>query len=385
MIKIRVLVVDDSVVVRQLVSNVLSEDPDIEVVGVAANGRIALAKIEQVNPDVVTLDIEMPVLDGLATLKELRKSHPRLPVIMFSTLTARGGTATLNALSLGASDYVTKPSNVGQLSEAMAQIRDALNPKIKALCAKVLGGHVSGIVAPRKAILPKLGEPQRLSRAGGRPGNHPVEVVTVGVSTGGPNALAEMIPQLPVDLPVPVLIVQHMPPLFTKLLADRLAGLSGLDVREGVDGAVVEPGTVWLAPGDHHMVVRREADTVRLALNQDPPENSCRPAADPLFCSVAEAYGPGTLAVVMTGMGRDGFQGCVHVRHGGGQIVVQDEATSVVWGMPGFVAEADMADRVVPLDRIADVIVSRVRLNRARPFGRGGDAALRSMAGGPCR
>lgn len=385
MIKIRVLVVDDSVVVRQLVSNVLSEDPDIEVVGVAANGRIALAKIEQVNPDVVTLDIEMPVLDGLATLKELRKSHPRLPVIMFSTLTARGGTATLNALSLGASDYVTKPSNVGQLSEAMAQIRDALNPKIKALCAKVLGGHVSGIVAPRKAILPKLGEPQRLSRAGGRPGNHPVEVVTVGVSTGGPNALAQMIPQLPVDLPVPVLIVQHMPPLFTKLLADRLAGLSSLDVREGVDGAVVEPGTVWLAPGDHHMVVRREADTVRLALNQDPPENSCRPAADPLFCSVAKAYGPGTLAVVMTGMGRDGFQGCVHVRHGGGQIVVQDEATSVVWGMPGFVAEADMADRVVPLDRIADVIVSRVRLNRARPFGRGGDAALRSMAGGPCR
>ena len=175
MIKIRVLVVDDSVVVRQLVSNVLSEDPDIEVVGVAANGRIALAKIEQVNPDVVTLDIEMPVLDGLATLKELRKSHPRLPVIMFSTLTARGGTATLNALSLGASDYVTKPSNVGQLSEAMAQIRDALNPKIKALCAKVLGGHVSGIVAPRKSVLQKLGEPHRLSRPAGRPGVRVVE------------------------------------------------------------------------------------------------------------------------------------------------------------------------------------------------------------------
>lgn len=385
MLKIRVLVVDDSVVVRQLVSKVLSKDPEIEVVGVAANGRIALAKIEQVNPDVVTLDIEMPVLDGLATLKELRKLYPRLPVIMFSTLTARGGAATLDALSLGANDYVTKPSNVGRLSDAMEQIRDALNPKIKALCAKVLGGHVTGIVAPRKAILPNLGAPQRLSRAAGLLGNHPVEVVTVGVSTGGPNALAQVIPQLPVDLPVPVLIVQHMPPLFTKLLADRLAGLASLDVREGVDGAVVEPGTVWLAPGDRHMVVRREAGTVRLALNQDPPENSCRPAADQLFCSVAKAYGPGTLAVVMTGMGRDGFQGCVHVKHGGGQIVVQDEATSVVWGMPGFVAQADMADRVVPLDRIADVIISRVRLNRARPFGCGGDAARRRMAGGTCR
>lgn len=385
MLKIRVLVVDDSVVVRQLVSNILSEDPELEVVGVAANGRIALSKIEQVNPDVVTLDIEMPVLDGLATLKELRKTHPRLPVIMFSTLTARGGAATLDALSLGANDYVTKPSNVGRVSEAMEQIRATLNPKIKALCAKVLGGHVAGITAPRKAILPNLGAPQRFRRPRGRPENCPVEVVTVGVSTGGPNALATVIPQFPADLPVPVLIVQHMPALFTQLLAQRLTRLASLDVREGVDGAVVEPGTVWLAPGDHHMVVRREAGTVRLAVNQEPPENSCRPAADPLFRSVAEAYGPGTLAVVMTGMGRDGFQGCEHVRHRGGQIVVQDEATSVVWGMPGFVAQADMADRVVPLERIADVIISRVRLNRAHPFGRGGAATPRSMVGETCR
>ncbi len=220
MSRIRVLVVDDSVVVRRLVSNVLGADADIDVVGVAANGHIALAKISQLNPDLVTLDIEMPVLDGLGTLKQLRKTRPTLPVIMFSTLTARGAGATLDALSAGANDYVTKPGKAGDLASAMQQVRSQLVPKVKALCARVLAhGRHDAVALPTasKRVLPVARRRTRTKPILAQP----VAVVAIGVSTGGPNALAQMLPQLPGDLPVPVLIVQHMPPLFTKMLAQR--------------------------------------------------------------------------------------------------------------------------------------------------------------------
>jgi two-component system chemotaxis response regulator CheB len=343
--KIRVLVVDDAVVFRRLVAQELSADPAIEVVGTAANGRIALAKLPQLNPDLVILDIEMPELDGLATLREIRKTHPRLPVIMFSALTERGAVATLDALALGATDYFAKPTGAGGPQASLAVIREELIPEIKALCGRA--------AAPAVAVDPVDGPAVRSDTR--------VEVVAVGTSTGGPNALADLFAGLPADLPVPVVIVQHMPPMFTRLLAERLAAQSGLRVEEGRAGGVLRPGHAWVAPGGYHMAVARDGVETRVVLHQDPPENSCRPAADVLFRSVARAFGPAALAVVLTGMGQDGLRGCQAIREAGGRVIAQDEATSVVWGMPGFVARAGLADRVLPLAMIAPEVVRRVR------------------------
>jgi two-component system chemotaxis response regulator CheB len=338
----------------------------LEVVGAAANGRIGLAKIPQVNPDLVTLDVEMPEMDGLQTLAELRKIYPRLPVIMFSTLTARGAVATLDALSLGASDYVTKPANVGSVAVGMQRIREDLIPKIKALCPGIAGIEQPPLPSLRP-LRPENPTPPRPGSSVGHAIHSPerrVDIVAIGVSTGGPNALAELLPRLPADFPVPVVIVQHMPPLFTKLLAERLAAKSAIQVNEGVAGALLQPGRAWVAPGDFHMVVARDAAAVRLQMHQGPPENSCRPAVDVLFRSVAKLYGTGALAVVLTGMGQDGLRGCEEIREAGGQILAQDEASSVVWGMPGFVARAGLADKILPLEQIASEITRRVRESR---------------------
>jgi len=357
---IRVLVVDDAVVVRKLVTEALSSDPEIEVVGSAANGRIAIAKLSQVNPDIVTMDIEMPDMNGLEALKELRKTHPSLPVIMFSTLTERGASATLEALALGATDYVTKPSNVGSVAAAQQRIRDELIPKIKVLCGRTGGLGTTALVAsagtngpaPRKVRVAPVSDRR-------------IDIVAIGVSTGGPNALTALLPELAADFPVPIVIVQHMPPVFTKLLADRIRAASRLNVHEGAAGGMVERGHVWIAPGGYHMVVRRERDGVRLVLNQDPPENSCRPAVDTLFRSVAEVYGARALGVILTGMGQDGLRGCWDFADQGAQILAQDEASSVVWGMPGFVAQAGLAERVLPLREIAGEITRRARVGRS--------------------
>ena len=356
--KIRILVVDDSVVVRRMVSDTLAADPELEIAGTAANGKIALAKIPQVNPDVVILDVEMPELDGIGTLVGIRKSLPSLPVIMYSTLTQRGAEATLDALSKGATDYVTKPSNVGSAAQGLECIRTQLIPKIKAICTRVLVPHPSSPSAAAvasKTIPPCLAFPRREER---------IDIVAIGVSTGGPNALASLIPTFPHNFPVPVVIVQHMPPLFTRLLAERLAAKSQIGVEEGYAGAVLEPGRAWLAPGDYHMVVENDHDQVTLRTHQGPPENSCRPAVDVLFRSVADVYQSRTLAVEMTGMGQDGLRGCEHIRELGGQILAQDQATSVVWGMPGFVANAGLADKVLPLDELGMEIIRRVQIGR---------------------
>jgi two-component system chemotaxis response regulator CheB len=355
--KLRVLIVDDSIVIRRILSEALSQDPDLDVF-TAPNGRIALAKLTQVNPDAVTLDMEMPDLDGIGTLRELRKTHPRLPVVMFSTLTAKGAVSTLEALAAGASDYVTKPSNVGGVTEAIDRIKGELIPKVKALCVRGAPASAAG-AAQAKANIPACPLPRRPF------GGH-VDIVAIGVSTGGPNALAEVLPALARDFPVPIVIVQHMPPIFTKLLADRLAAQCKFPVLEGAEGMLVEPGSVYIAPGGFHMTVERRGATSRLSTNVDPPENSCRPAVDVLFRSVAAQFGPSALAVVMTGMGSDGLRGCEQVKAAGGHIVVQDEGTSVVWGMPGFVSRAGLADRVLPLHGIAPEISSRVMGPSAR-------------------
>ena len=363
--KIKVLVVDDSVVIRRMVADALAADPALEVVGVAANGRIALSKIPQVNPDLITLDIEMPEMDGLEALHELRKTYPKLPVIMFSTLTERGAAATLDALAHGANDYVTKPSNVGSATAALERIREQLIPKIKAHCPLASPPSVGPATAgPRPAAAAPKVWPKLETRHPGAP----TEIIAIGVSTGGPNALAEVIPQLPASLPVPVVIVQHMPPIFTKLLAERLASKSQIRVEEGRPGEILEPGSAWVAPGDFHMAVQRSKTGVQLITHRDPPENSCRPSVDVLFRSVAEVYGPGALGVVMTGMGQDGLRGSERIREVGGCVLAQDEATSIVWGMPGFVAQAGLAEKVLPLDRIAAEMMLRV--SESRPGGR---------------
>jgi two-component system chemotaxis response regulator CheB len=366
--KIRVLIVDDAVVIRKLVSDALAADPELEIVGTAANGRIALQKIPQCNPDVITLDVEMPEMDGLETLRQLRPEYPKLPVIMFSTLTERGAQVTLDALSLGASDYVTKPANVGGLTESLQRIRDELIPRIKALCRRP-------IFAPATPELAAPAEPYRgagaaMARAVSssvRPGGGPIDLLVIGVSTGGPNALAAMLPQIKADLPVPVLIVQHMPAMFTKLLAERLNSQCKLRCREAVEGDVIQPGVIYIAPGDFHMTIQRRGVTPTIALNQDPPENSCRPAVDVLFRSAASLYGPHLLGVVLTGMGQDGLRGCEDIAERGGRIFVQDEASSVVWGMPGFVARAGLAQKVLPLESMAVEIVRAI--DQSRPGG----------------
>jgi len=356
--KIRVLIVDDAVVVRRMLTEVLSSDPALEVVGAAANGRIALSKIPQVNPDIVTLDIEMPEMDGLQTLAAIRKTHPLLPVIMFSTETQRGAAATLDALRLGANDYVTKPANVGSIAEGIQRLRDQLIPKVKLFCGRSGSLEIRGYT-PQPVRTSCSTPTERVRPAGQR-----VEVLAIGVSTGGPNALAKLLPALPADFPIPVVIVQHMPPVFTRLLSERLAAQSAIDVVEGTAGDALQAGKAWLAPGDFHMVVTKDPRGPRIRLNQGPPENSCRPAVDVLFRSVAEVYGPTALAVVLTGMGQDGLRGCECIREAGGQVLAQDEASSVVWGMPGFVARAGLADKVLPLDQVAADILNRVRKGR---------------------
>ncbi|MFN0165195.1 MAG: chemotaxis response regulator protein-glutamate methylesterase [Bryobacteraceae bacterium] len=340
--KARILVVDDSVVVRRTVSDELARDPALEVVGTAANGKIALAKIPQVNPDIVILDVGMPEMDGLETLVHIRKSYPKLPVIMFSSLTERGAIITLEALSLGASDYFAKPSNSVGLDASLKVIREELVPSIKALCR--IGSPVS--TPPRLATRPVA--------------NGKIEVVAIATSTGGPNALTEIFRTIPASFPLPFVIVQHMPPMFTKLLAERMSAQCPIRFHEAVPGDVLKPGQAWIAPGNFHMTVSRVGLQVQVQTNQNPPENSCRPAADVLFRSVAETFGPAALCVVLTGMGRDGLRGCETICEAGGQVIAQDEATSVVWGMPGFVTRAGLASTILPLSQIAGEINRRV-------------------------
>jgi two-component system chemotaxis response regulator CheB len=344
--KIRVLVVDDSVVIRRLVCHALEEDPGLEVVGVAANGQIALSRIPQVNPDVITLDIEMPEMDGLEMLRELRRRDRAIPVVMFSTMTERGASATFEALSLGADDYVTKASNAGSLDVSLANLRQELIPKIRQFF--------------------EIARPEPALPAPSRGGAAPVAVrlqrraVAIGVSTGGPAALAKVVPQFPADFPLPIFVVQHMPPLFTRLLAERLDSLTPLAVHEGADGEIPSSGHIYIAPGDQHMRLVNSVRGPVIALDQGPPLNSCRPAADALFSSLADVYGPAVIAAVLTGMGHDGMNGAQQLAARGACILAQDEETSVVWGMPGAVVGAGVANEILPLAGVVPAILREV-------------------------
>jgi len=352
--KAKVLVVDDAMLIRRIVTDVLAADPSIEVVGEAANGRIALQKIAQLSPDLVTLDIEMPEMDGIQTLKEIRKIYPRLSVIMFSALTERGAADTLEALHHGASDYVTKPASAAGRATAQQRIREDLVPKIKSLCRLATPGQA--FAAKRDAVAPVAPRPFALRPVGPA---ITADIVVIAVSTGGPTALAEVLSHLPADFPAPIMLVQHMPQMFTRFLAERLNAQTPLAVMEAVDGQAVRPGVVYVAPGDFHLTVKRRNGAVVSVLDQEPHQNSHRPAADVLFRSVAEAYGPRGLALVLTGMGQDGLRGSEEITRAGGRVLVQDEATSVVWEMPGLVAGAGLADAVLPLGQLAGELQRR--------------------------
>lgn len=352
---IRILVVDDSALHRKMLCAALSGDAAIEVAGVAADGRIALSKMQQLHPDLITLDIEMPGWNGLETLVEIRKLDPKLPVIMFSSFTEHGAAATLEALARGASDYAAKPAQAASFDEAKERVRADLIPKIKALCPQLVS---SSIARPTQQS-----SPARI-RASGAP-RPSVEVLAVGASTGGPNALAALLANFPADFPVPILIVQHMPPIFTRLLAERLSKSSQIHVCEGETGKILGPGTAWIAPGGDHMIVERQGAEVRLEINREAPENSCRPSVDVMFRSVAQVYGAHALSVVMTGMGSDGVRGAQQLCEAGGEVIVQDEASSVVWGMPGLVAAAGHASGIYSLENLGPEILRRVMSRRS--------------------
>lgn len=338
----RVLFVDDSALTRQLVGDALASAPGIELAGTAANGRIALGKVDQLHPDIVVLDVEMPDMDGISTLQELRRRHPRIPVIMFSALTERGAVATLDALAAGAVDYVTKPST-SSAEEARRVIRDELGMRIRAILGE--DGFTDADPSPRAEAR---------------------SIIAVGASTGGPDAVARLLVGLPADLALPVVVVQHMPPIFTRLFCRRLARAVPLPVREAEDRAPVEPGTVYLAPGGHQTAVTADDGELRFRVWEGRPENSCRPSVDVLFRSVARACGRDSLAVVLTGMGRDGITGAAAIRQAGGCIFAQDRSSSVVWGMPGLVVQSGLAERVHDPEGLAHEIVAWLRTREAR-------------------
>jgi len=329
----RVLVVDDSAVVRRLLTSVLEEDPALEVAGSVPHGGLAVESIPLVRPDLVVLDVEMPEMDGLAALKVMRARHPDLKVVMFSVRTERGAEATLDALALGAVDYVTKPKGAFGREEALRVLREELVPKIKAIC----GGAVATEKAPRAPVRAHAGPP---------------DVVAVAASTGGPEAIRRLLGALPRDLDVPLLVAQHMPPVFTRRFADRLAARTGLAVAEASHGVRVQDGLVWIAPGGLHLEVRG-AD-----LSTSDEKDLHRPSADRLFRSVAAAHGPRALAVVLTGMGSDGLAGSAAIHAAGGRVFAQCRKSSVVWGMPGLVVEAGLAERVATPEELAAAIAA---------------------------
>ena len=354
--KIKVLVVDDAAVFRQSVSSVLNADTDIYVVGSAPNGKIAMAKIEQFNPDVVTLDIEMPEMDGLETLKNIKIKFPHIGVIMFSVHTERGAKQTIEALSLGAFDFVTKPSGTGSFSASMNRIKEELVPLIKEFWAKTNRKSDNRVVIPK----PVIRKPVTPSMPGGLKIKIKKDAIAIGVSTGGPNALAEIIPKFPAHIGIPIFIVQHMPPIFTKQLADRLNSKSNLTVVESKDNEIIKPDHVYIAPGNYHMEVKdRNAEKI-ISLNQGPLENSCRPAVDVLFRSVARLYGKKSLGVILTGMGKDGFLGSEMMKQNGSYILAQDQESSVVWGMPRFIVEGGISDEVISLNEMTNAILSNI-------------------------
>ena len=356
---IRVLVVDDSAVVRGLLSRLIGEQPDLEVAATAANGQMALNAVAERSVDVVVLDIEMPVMDGLTALPRLLSADPNLRIIIASTLSTPGAAVTMRALAAGAADYVAKPSasrEITQAESANSDFRRDLVTKIRGLgeAGRRRRGGIAFTPALLVASTLKSAPAPALALRPLRP-TRP-DVIVIGSSTGGPQALSALIGDLGRHLTQPVLIAQHMPPTFTTILAEHLARVCNRPCAEGRDGETIQPGRIYVAPGDHHMTAAADGRRRLIRINRDAPENFCRPAVDALFRSAARAYGAATLAVVLTGIGADGTRGGREIVEAEGTLLAQDEASSVVWGMPGSVARAGLCSAVLPLPALAQQI-----------------------------
>lgn len=346
--QIHVLVVDDSVVVRGLLTRALQSDPEIVVSATAGNGSSALTILKKQTFDAVVMDVEMPILDGLETLKILQKEYPKLPVIMASTLTSRGAATTIQALANGASGCIEKPQ-ANSASEAMKIVADQLIPLVKNLCPHKSRPYAAVTQTPRSSSQARPAA-VRAANVGfsGRP-----QAVVIGSSTGGPQALSRVMKSLSEQVTLPIFIVQHMPAAFTPMLAEHLARDARRPAQEGRDGEPIHSGHIYVAPGNYHMYLEREGTHIVTRLNQAEQEHFCRPSVNPLYRSAAEIYGNRLLAVMLTGMGDDGIEGAHEIVSRGGYMLAQDEATSVVWGMPGAIAKANLADEVLNLDEIS--------------------------------
>ena len=362
--KLRVLVVDDTIVYRKIISDILTAIPGVEVVGTANNGKIAVSKIQTLRPDLVTLDVEMPEMNGLEVLEAIGDKSGNTGVVMLSTLTTRGGDITIRALELGAFDFVPKPQS-GSMQENLAAVRNRLVPIIEAFKRRM---EIRAILHKGKGrpLDTRIPAPTGLRKT--VPARRPVrntksEIITLGISTGGPNALARMMPEIPADIGVPILIVQHMPPVFTASLAKSLDAKCAIRVKEAEHGEAVFPNVAYIAPGGSQMRVAGAADgrTRIIEITDAPPENSCKPSADYLFRSVSRHYVGRATGVIMTGMGSDGFRGLEELKENGAHIIAQDEASCTVYGMPRKPIETGLADVIAPLSEIAAAITRSVR------------------------
>jgi len=371
---LRVLVVDDTIVYRKAVSDIIEEIPGVELAGVAHNGKIALAKIQSLKPDILTLDIEMPQMNGIEVLQEIQKNRLGVGAIMLSTLTAEGSEMTMRALELGAFDFILKPQSKNQI-EGKKEIRASLEPILKAFARSRFNPALKNRSGRIGSSVPLTGKPSATGAVAESSTHRPAlirtpairrsksEIVAIGISTGGPNALNQMLPKLPGDLGVPVLIVQHMPPVFTKSLAASLDKKCQLTVKEAENGENILPNVAYIAPGGKQMklVAGTDGQNRRIKITDDPPENSCKPSVDYLFRSVADYYVGRATAVIMTGMGSDGTKGLAELKDKSAHIIGQDESSCIVYGMPKAPAELGYLNVVAPLGRIADEIIKSVK------------------------
>ncbi|MEA1967994.1 MAG: chemotaxis-specific protein-glutamate methyltransferase CheB [Thermodesulfobacteriota bacterium] len=378
---LKTLVVDDTIFYRKLLSNLIEEMKGIDLMGVASNGKIAMQKIELSAPDLVLMDVAMPVMDGIEALEKIMANHPGVDVIMVSGVDREAAGLTVKALEIGAMDFVSKPKAASP-DAAVAELKVELTPLVALAKTRKYSREAQRLSGNKTAGTPVTEKFRNIERSSGVVRAKPesmlkistrnkkdipkIDLVAIGVSTGGPNALKQIIPKISKDLPVPILTVQHMPPMFTATLAESLDNVSSISVVEGKAEQSVENGVMYIAPGGRHMVIRKGGNSgIKLGLVDTPPVHNCRPAVDVLFRSIGMVFGGNVLTVILTGMGNDGKSGVAAIRRKGGYSLVQDKKTCVVWGMPGAVVEANEADEIAAQDQIADRIMEIVKKGRS--------------------
>ena len=358
--KIKVMIADHSSALRRLLADVIAKHDEIELSYEAKNGSEALGALPKCSPDVVVLEVEMPVMNGLETAAAIRALNPKVPIIMFSALMREGAEMTIKALARGASDFQTKPKLIGHLSKARQHIVENLIPKIIRWGRRK--SHAPNLAGTAPKSQPQLKKPTGLGqKLGARTEIPRPDVIAIGASTGGPKALKEFLKPLPGDLEVPILIVQHMPPIFTSTMASQLNSGCQLNVVEATEGMEIQPGFAYVAPGDFHMTVAKKRSSSVLKLDQNEKVHFCRPAVDVLFRSLPSVFGPRILALVLTGMGKDGLDGAKAIHRNGGTIMSQDHESSSVWGMPAEIYQAKIAKQVLPPNRLAQETIRLIR------------------------